>query len=613
MCGITGWIDWTRDLTKETHVLQAMNARLAERGPDAEGYYLSEHAALGHRRLVVVDPVGGGQPMVKKRGQELYVLTYNGELYNTQEIRDELMAKGYTLTSYSDTEVLLTAYIQWGPACLDRLNGIFAFAVWDESRQALFMARDRMGVKPLFYIQVGASFLFGSQIKALLANPLVPHEIDMEGLAEVFCIGPARTPGLGVFRNVKELRAGHCLEHTRSGTTVRQYWKLENRPHVDDLTTTAQTVGCLLQDTVQRQLVSDVPVCTLLSGGLDSSAITAIASDHYRQRGEQLHTWSIDYEGNDRFFRVNEYQPNSDAPWVERVSKYLGTVHHRVVVETKHVADALVDAVRASDLPGMADIDSSLNLFCREVKKSATVALSGESADEVFGGYPWFRNPEATSSGTFPWARKIPERSQLLAKDIRNEMEPAKYVERRYREALDEVPRLRGETSEQEKRRELFHLNFTRFMPTLLDRKDRMSMASGLEVRVPFCDHRLVEYVWNIPWEMKFCDQIEKGILRRAVASLLPQDVLARKKSPYPKTHNPAYMDAVKKRFREIYYDRSSPLPRLLDSSRVTEVLESDAAVFGPSWFGQLMGNAQLFAYLIQVDTWMRENRVLVA
>ncbi len=613
MCGITGWIDWSRDLTKEVHVLQAMNATLSARGPDAEGYWVSPRAAIAHRRLVVVDPSGGGQPMVRKRGDDVYILTYNGELYNTQEIRDALLAKGYSFAGYSDTEVLLTAYIEWGPECLDRFNGIFAFGIWDQTRETLFMARDRLGVKPLFYTQIGSAFLFGSQLKAILANPILPHEVDIEGLAEVFCMGPARTPGCGVFRGVKDLRAGYCLTHSRSGTVVKQYWRLENRPHTDDLATTAGKVTYLLRDIVERQLVSDVPVCTLLSGGLDSSTITAIARDHYKQRGEDLHTWSIDYEGNDRFFRVNEYQPNSDAPWVERVSEYLGTVHHRVVLETSQVAGALVDAVKASDLPGMADIDSSLQLFCREVKKSATVALSGESADEVFGGYPWFRNPEATSSGTFPWARKLPERAELLSKDLRLEMEPARYVDRRYQEALEEVPRLKGETPEQQKRRELFYLNITRFMPTLLDRKDRMSMACGLEVRVPFCDHRLVEYVWNIPWEMKFCDQIEKGILRRAAASLLPPDVLGRKKSPYPKTHNPAYLDAVKKGFREIYYDRSSPLIRLLDPYKVREIVESDAASFGPSWFGQLMGNAQLFAYLIQVDTWMRENRVLVA
>lgn len=614
MCGITGWVDWSRDLTKEEPTLRAMTATLANRGPDAEGYWTSPSAAIGHRRLVVVDPEGGGQPMVKKRGSDTFVITYNGELYNTADIRASLTPRGYHFASYSDTEVLLTAYMEWGEDCLSRLNGIFAFAIWDDARETLFMARDRMGVKPLFYAEIGPAFLFGSQIKALLANPLVPHEVDLDGLAEVFCMGPARTPGVGVFTAVRDLRAGHCLTHTREGTRVRQYWKLQNHPHEDDLAATAGKVSSLLKDTVERQLVADVPVCTLLSGGIDSSTITALACDSFHRAGlGPVHTWSVDYEGNDRFFRVNEYQPNSDAPWVTRVSEYLGTVHHRVVLETSKVADALVDAVKASDLPGMADVDSSLELFCREVKRSATVALSGESADEIFGGYPWFRNVEAMNSGTFPWARKLPERAELLSRDLRSEMDPAAYVRRRYQEALDEVPRLDGETPEQQRRRELFYLNITRFMPTLLDRKDRMSMACGLEVRVPFCDHRLVEYVWNIPWEMKFCDQMEKGILRRAASSLLPQDVLGRKKSPYPKTHNPAYLDAVKRKFVQISHDRSSPLMALLEPSKVRDIIDSDAAAFGPSWFGQLMGNAQLFAYLIQTDTWMRENKVLVA
>ncbi|MFZ5650538.1 MAG: asparagine synthase (glutamine-hydrolyzing) [Bacillota bacterium] len=614
MCGITGWIDWERDLTLERPVLEAMTGTLALRGPDASGYFISPRAALGHRRLIVVDPVGGGQPMTRQKGERVYAITYNGELYNTLELRRQLEARGHTfLTRNSDTEALLMSYIEWGPDCVYRLNGIFAFAIWDEAGRRLFMARDRLGVKPLFYSRKGSAFIFGSEIKSILAHPKVPPEVDSRGLAEIFVMGPSRTPGQGVFRGIYELRPGRCLVYDRGGLSIKSYWKLENKPHEDDLDTTAEKVKDLLEDTVLRQLVSDVPVCSFLSGGLDSSAITAFASGRYALSGAgPLHTYSVDYTGNDRHFRPNIFQPNSDAPWVRRVSDHFGTVHHFIEISTEELAQALDRALRANDLPGMADIDSSLYLFCREVKKDATVALSGESADEVFGGYPWFYNEESLCGNTFPWIRMVRERAGLLDPGLAREIRPEEYVAERYREALDEVPRLPGEPAREARIRELFYLNITRFMPTLLDRKDRMSMAVGLEVRVPFCDHRLVEYVWNIPWWMKSHGLREKGILRRALTGIIPEDVLERRKSPYPKTHNPLYLDAVRGRLQEIIEDVSSPLPALLNKSALREAISTRGASFSPAWFGQLMGGAQLFAFLIQVHTWLKEYRVSI-
>ncbi|MFZ5633858.1 MAG: asparagine synthase (glutamine-hydrolyzing) [Bacillota bacterium] len=615
MCGITGWIDWEKDLTGERPILEAMTGTLAFRGPDADGFRLSPHAALGHRRLVVVDPVGGAQPMTRKRGDRVYTITYNGELYNTAELRQELEARGHTfLTRNSDTEALLISYMEWGPQCVYRLNGIFAFAIWDDYRQSLFMARDRLGVKPLFYTLKGSAFIFGSELKAILAHPRVPPEVDAGGLAEIFVMGPSRTPGQGVFRGIYEVRPGQCLEYDRSGVRLWRYWNFESRPHEDSLDTTTEKLRHLLQDTVERQLVADVPVCCFLSGGLDSSAITAYASSALKRAGlGPLHTYSVDYAGNDRHFRPNVFQPNSDAPWVRRVSEFYGTVHHNIVIDNAELADALVSAVRANDLPGMADVDSSLYLFCREIKKNATVALSGESADEVFGGYPWFYNEEALSNDTFPWVRMVSKRAQLLKPELAGMIRAEEYVARRYREALDEVPRLPGESPREERMREMFYLNITRFMPTLLDRKDRMSMAVGLEVRVPYCDHRLVEYAWNIPWWMKNYGLREKGILRRALEGLLPGDVLERRKSPYPKTHNPLYLAAVRDRLLEILEeDSTSPLIRLLNTDSVREAANTQGAAFGPAWFSQLMGPAQLFAYLIQVDAWLREYKVTI-
>jgi len=614
MCGITGWIDWEVDLTRQRPVLEAMVETLSRRGPDAAGTWLSPRAALGHRRLIVVDPEGGAQPMTRRRGEFTYTITYNGELYNTLDLRRELEVRGHTfLTRNSDTEVLLMAYMEWGTACVERFNGIYAFAIWSEADQSLFLARDRLGVKPLFYAQRGNAFLFGSELKALLAHPAVRPEVDAEGLAEIFVMGPSRTPGRGVYRGVSEIRPGHCLLYNRNGIHLRRYWALESRPHTDNLDATADTVRELFLDTVERQLVSDVPVCTFLSGGLDSSAITAIAARAFQRDGlGTLHTYSIDYVGNDRYFRPDHFQPNSDAPWVRRVSDFLGTRHHGIEIDTPELAEALVPAMLANDLPGMADVDSSLYLFCQEVKKEATVALSGESADEVFGGYPWFHSVDALNADTFPWIRMTRERASFLSPELAERLRPEEYVAERYREAIAEVPRLTGEDPFAARMREMFYLNITRFMQTLLDRKDRMSMAVGLEVRVPFCDHRLVEYVWNIPWVMKNCDNMAKGILRRALKGVLPDDVLTRSKSPYPKTHNPAYLTAVRNWILHILEDRESPLLSLVNADVVRDFALSGGEAFDRPFFGQLMRGPQFLAFLIQVDTWLRNYHVVI-
>jgi asparagine synthase (glutamine-hydrolysing) len=551
--------------------------------------------------------------MVRTRGHSTYVITYNGELYNTEDIRRELLDRGHRFQSYSDTEVLLTAYIEWGPDCLSRLNGIFAFAVWDEGQRRLFAARDRLGVKPLFYWEGGGNLIFGSEIKAIVAHPSVPRDLDETGVAELLIIGPARTPGHGILRGINEVRAGCYLVHDFAGTRVNRYWSLKSRASEGKVDTeeAAGRVRDLLDDTVRRQLVSDVPVCALLSGGLDSSAVTALTARTFAGEGkEPPRTFSVDYLGNDRNFVANRFQPDADAPWVARMSSYIGTRHTYVTLDTAELVEALVQSMRANDLPGMADVDSSLLLFCREVKKHATVALSGEAADEVFGGYPWYLDPAMLARPGFPWATKTGMRAGLLAPEVAARVRPEQYVADRYAEALSEVPRLDGEEPSDARLREVFYLNITRFMPTLLDRKDRMSMASGLEVRVPFCDHRLVEMVWNMPPAVKFAGGREKGLLRLALRGILPDDVLARRKSPYPKTHSPAYQAATRSWLEQVMEDPAARLGEILDTARLREVIAADGAGFGPSWFGQLMGSAQLFAYLAQLDLWLREYRI---
>lgn len=613
MCGITGWIDWTRDLTQDSSSLIKMTETLALRGPDASGTWISSHCALGHRRLSVIDPENGAQPMIRRSGDDTYVVVYNGELYNALELRKELEDRGRTFTTHCDTEVLLVSYMEWGKACVERFNGIFAFAIWDVTEQEMFLARDRLGVKPLFISFADGLFIFGSEPKAILAHPAVKAEVGAEGLAEIFIIGPARTPGQGVYKDITELLPGQCMTVNRSGVRKTKYWSLETIPHEEDVEATAEHVRELLKDTTERQLVSDVPVGTLLSGGLDSSALTALAVRYYEQTGQgNVNTYSVDYRDNDKHFKAHAFQPNSDAPWIERMVSHLDTIHHPIQFDTPELVGALRDATLARDLPGMADVDASLLLFCREIKKGATVAISGEAADEIFGGYPWFHREEALSANTFPWSLASSMRAELLAPDVAAWIKPIDYINDRYAQAIAEVPYLEGESETVRKMRKMSYLNITRFMPTLLDRKDRMSMAAGLEVRVPFCDHRLVQYVWNIPWEIKTAGDREKGILRRALRGVLPDDVLTRKKSPYPKTHNPNYLSAVKGLVLDILNDPSSPLLPLINVSKIRELAESDSAKSNIPWFGQLMSGPQLFAYLYQVNTWLKEYGVSV-
>jgi asparagine synthase (glutamine-hydrolysing) len=611
LCGIAGWIDYSRQLTDGCLVLREMTAALSHRGPDDEGMFLSAHALLGHRRLTVVDPEGGKQPMRLRVGETTYTIVYNGELYNTEDIRAELKFAGHTFAGWSDTEVLLHAYAEWGGDCTRKLNGIYAFAVWDDRLEKLFLARDRIGVKPLFYAFTGGAFLFASEIKALLKHPGLRPRLGAEGLSELFAVGPARTPGHGVFSDISELKPGWCLSVDRGGLRKSPYWSLGSDSHPDDFETTVEKVRALVVDAVKRQLVSDVPLCVLLSGGLDSSAIAAIASEVCRKnRGGKIRTFSVDYVDNDINFRAGGFQPNADAPWVKTVSDYLNTEHQGFLIDTPELVEALYPSVVARDLPGMADIDSSLLVFSRQIKHYATVGLSGECADEVFGGYPWFYY--TAEKDTFPWSQRLDDRVRMLSPELIALIRPHEYVAARYREALNEVPAFDGDTPENARMRGLFYLNLTRWMPTLLDRKDRMSMAAGLELRVPFCDHRLVEYVWNVPWDFKNYKGREKGLLRQALTGLLPEDVLWRKKSPYPKTHNPNYIDALRRLMLQTLNDSNAPLLPFIDTDNVRALALTVTRDTHIPWFGQLMNAPQLLAWLLQVDWWLRKYGVEV-
>lgn len=382
MCGIAGWIDFNRNIKHEDKIMLKMSEALAPRGPDEHGEYSENEVYFAHRRLIVVDPKNGKQPMSRRAGDKRYVLCYNGELYNTEDIRKELLEKGCAFEGHSDTEVLLNAYMVWGEACVDKLNGIFAFAVWDETKKELFLARDRMGVKPLFYYAYEGGLIFSSEIRSLLKHPYIKPQITREGLAGIMLLGPAKTPGDGVFKGINEVCQASCLKFNRDGIFEYEYWHITAKEHTEGFEETAEHTKELLYDSIKRQLVSDVPLCTFLSGGLDSSIISAVAAKEYKDKGEVLNTYSIDYRFNDVNFKSSAFQPDADAPYVQIMADSIGSKHHIVELDTPDLTEALVDSTYARSLPGMADVDSSLYLFCKEIKRDFTVALSGECADE---------------------------------------------------------------------------------------------------------------------------------------------------------------------------------------------------------------------------------------
>lgn len=601
MCGIAGQLCPTGLPERNPELYRKILDTMRRRGPDQEGQYRDEACTLLHRRLSVIDPEHGMQPMTI----DGRTIVYNGELYNAPQLRRELIAHGQHFQTSCDTEVLLRAWNHWGENCLSRLNGIFAFAVYEENTRRLFFARDAMGVKPLFYALRGNSLYFASELKSLLCFPEISPDIDRQGIYELMLLGPGKIPDSGVFRDVHSLAPGQWGEFDEKGLTLHTYWQLEDRPFTDSFEEAAQKTRYLVEDSIERQLFADVPVGTFLSGGLDSSIVSAVAA----KKLGKLNTYSVDYKDNDRYFKATKFQPNSDTHFMLLMAEHIGAHSHFIQLDTEPLVKALFEAAEARDLPGMADVDSSMLLLCRQAKESSTVVLSGECADEIFGGYPWFRDPEIRAAEGFPWAQNTDYRASFLSPELISHESPQDFVLRQYTDTLKTVHVL-PDTSPTEKRmKEMMVLNLRWFMQTLLSRKDHMSMWSGLEIRVPFCDKRIVEYLYTVPWEYKEHGGMEKGLLRHAFRDLLPDEVLYRKKSPYPKTWNPAYMQTVSALLQEELDGTNSPLLSFLKKEELLRLCTENRSI---PWYGQLMTTPQTIAYFLQMAHWMRVNQVRI-
>ena len=607
MCAIAGAIGMSDMFINDPKTAIDIRNCLKHRGPDQDGFYISDDAVLIHTRLAIIDIENGTQPMITKENGEEYVIVYNGELYNTDEIRNELINLGYSFKTHSDTEVVLKAFIEWREDAPKRFNGIYGFAVWEVNKKSLFIARDKLGVKPFFYGLFGDKFVFASEIKGILKNPAAKPRVNTEGIAEIILIGPGRTSGYGVFENIHELKPGECGYFKNGKLKTHLYFELKEQPCGESFDEVLEHTKYLVTDAIKRQMVSDVPIGTFLSGGLDSSGISSVVSSALKEKGEQLKTFSVTYKDNDKYFTKNKFQPNSDSEYILLMQKYLNSDHTTVTVDTPMLAEANYRAVLARDLPGMVDVDSSLMLFCEKVKEDRSVVLSGECADEIFGGYPWYRDKDIRMTDGFPWSQVTSLRASLLKEDIKKKINPAAFVYQKYLDTINQASGEFDKTPTDKRMREMYLLNIYWFMQNLLERKDRMSMSCGLEVRVPFCDYRIAEYLYNVPWEYKDYKGREKGLLRKAFEDILPEDIVWRKKSPYPKTHNPSYAAEIDKEFLQMVNDKSSPIFEILDRQELLKLADTTETIY---WYGQLMATPQTKAYLLQINYWIKELNV---
>ena len=600
MSAIAGIISYTYN----EQIISAMLSTMQHRGPEKNKVFLDKECAMIHTGRA-------GNKHFTTFGNETgsFFIIFNGALYNKKELIVQLKQNGYSCATPSDAELVSLSYQCWGSDCLNKLNGVFTFAIWNTQTRSLFMARDRIGVKPLFYTLQNNGLIFATEMKTIFQHPNITPSLDEEGIAQILLLGPGRIPGTGVFHNMFELKPGTYLTFCEGSLECRRYWKLEDREHTESFEETAAHIRWLTTDAVNKQMITDSAVGCFLSGGLDSSIVSALSADMLQKEGNRLHTFSVDYQDNEHYFTPEKFQPETDKQYIDLMIAHIHCEHKQVILPSSGLCDELDTAVYARDLPGMADVDVSLLQFCREVRKSVNVALSGECADEIFGGYPWYTDPELSTRAGFPWSQNIMQRAAFMQHSTAKRIKPYEYVMDHYRSTLDASDILPGTSRQERRMKEMMQLNLWWFMQTLLDRNDRMSMYNDLDVRVPFCDYRIVEYMYAVPWSYKQYGNREKGILRYAMGDILPNTVAYRKKSPYPKTYDPKYLEAVRNRLKSVLGNKASPIFQIVEPVALNQLLD---AQFEQPWYGQLMRLPQTIAYMLQINSWMEMYNISV-
>lgn len=600
MSGIAGLFDLNHYLKNQIPIFKNMIASMKHRGNDDEGILLYDHVCLMHTRLAIND-----LNFEKQQLQSYpYALIYNGELSNAHELREILKQKGIFFETNCDSEVVLKAYTFYKESCLQHLKGFFAFAIYDESNEQLFLARDPFGIKPLFYTQINQGFYFASEIKTLFAHPLVQPIIDKEGIHQLAYLGPGHISGTTYFKNIFEVKPSTYMMIQKEQCQTFSYSSLTSHPHTDSQEETIHKVKELVHQAIYRQMNCDVPFGTFLSGGLDSSIVTAICANQLKTQGKKLPTFSIAYEDQETYFQPNAFQPSRDDSFIEQMVQTFGTQHTKITISNQNLIDALYEVVDVRDVPGMVDIDSALYCACKEVNQHVKVILSGECADEIFGGYPWFYSP---LTNEFPWSKQIEMRQSFLQEQY--QINPHHYIQNLIFDTIEEAPLEENDCCEDQQIKQLTYLNIRWFMQTLLDRKDRMTMANHLEARVPFCDIDLLSYVYSIPWQLKNIQHKEKGLLRVAMKELLPKEILYRKKSPFPKTHHPFYLKILREELSKLMDDETAPLWKIFNKERMHILIKEENSV---PFYGQLMTTPQTIAYYLQINYWLKKYKIKI-
>jgi asparagine synthase (glutamine-hydrolysing) len=577
MCGIAGVHEWAGRGRVDPGIAWGMLDVIAHRGPDDEGFHMTERVALGARRLSIIDVTGGHQPIANEDGT--VVAAYNGEIYNYRALRDRLRRAGHTLSTESDTEVLVHLYEELGDALLNELDGMFAFAIWDERRQRLLLARDRLGIKPLYVCHNDTRVVFGSEVKSLLCHPDVPARTDLDGLAAFLLLKYVPAPRT-MFAGISALPPGHLLVSDRDGVRIRRWWDLSFRrppepPREEDA---AEELRTLLEQAVRSHLVSDVPFGAFLSGGIDSSTVVALMA---RELRHPVRTFAVGFEGPG--------EQLSELPYARMVADRWETQHEEVLVGARDLVERAAEVVWHLDQP-IADMACLANLVVAELaSQRVKMVLTGEGGDELFAGYarytgerlaplfervppPLRRLGLALNEGWPGQSRPRIALHALCQPDAHHRlaiwfplMRPEARAELAAGDLAAAVARVSpvslfadalGRTDAPDSISRMLYVDTKLWLADdLLARGDKMSMAASLEARVPLLDHRLVEWAASLPPSLKVRRLARKYLLKKVAADLLPDPILRRRKKGFP-----VPMDAwLRGEAREMCHDLLSP------------------------------------------------------
>lgn len=611
MCGICGYVKNT-NITEDKTIYDMTNS-LTLKNPNTINVFIKDNVAFGTKNTSTNSLTYDNQVFTRIIDGIHYTIICNGKLYNLDELKDDLIAKGYNFLTSSNLEVILISYIEYGKDMLNKLNGIFAFAIYNQKSKEIFLARDKLGIKPLFYYNTN-TFIFASEIKAILKNKNVKAKVTKDELCEIFGLGPAHSPGKTFFKDIYEILPGHYAVYSNNTFITKCYWDLRTFKVKDSIDESINKIKLLVTDSLKKQIASNVSVCSMLSGGLDSSILSYLTNKQVKN----LHTFSINFDDNDKDFKGNDYQPTKDSDYVKIMKEFLLTKHTELKFSTDEVYKALKDSMIAKDMPGMADVDSSMLVFCKKIyEQGFKVAISGECSDEIFGGYPWYYKEDLIASEDFPWSRSINVRSKIINSKLVDPSYLKSYIKKSYNSVAKNIVYDSDDIFENTFRKTCY-TTIKWFMNTLIERTDRMSMMSGLEVLVPFADYRIFEYVYNVSAKYKLglvdgnSKPCEKYLLRKAFENELPLDIIYRKKSPFPKTYDPKYLEILENTIKNIINKSTSPILEIINVKYLYELLDSHGKNLTENWFGQLMTYPQTLAYLIQINMWLEEYNISI-